>query len=51
MKTGAVPGRCTTFLNSLAIQGRVIHALLHLHGCARLFRHLFLLSRFERRGQ
>ena len=39
MKTGAVPGRGTTFLNSLAIQGRVIHALLMREVITRFGRH------------
>ena len=39
MKTGAVPGRSTTFLNSLAIQGRVIHALLMREVITRFGRH------------
>jgi ABC-type polysaccharide/polyol phosphate export permease len=39
MKTGAVPGRGTTFLKSLAIQGRVIHALLMREVITRFGRH------------
>lgn len=39
MKTGAVPGHSTSFMNSLAIQGRVIRALLMREVITRFGRH------------